>query len=101
MMNQNMLRQAQQLQAKMAKVQEELKTLTVEGTSGGGVVKVTANGHQEVLAITIDKEVVKPEDAEMLQDLVLAAVKDAIEKSKVLASSKLSVLTGGMRIPGM
>ena len=101
MMNQNMLRQAQQLQAKMAKVQEELKTLTVEGTSGGGVVKVTANGHQEVLAITIDKEVVKPEDAEMLQDLVLAAVKDAIEKSKTLASSKLAVLTGGMRIPGM
>ena len=101
MMNQNMLRQAQQLQAKMAKVQEELKTLTVEGTSGGGVVKVTANGHQEVLAITIDKEVVKPEDAEMLQDLVLAAVKDAIEKSKALASQKLSILTGGMKIPGM
>ncbi|MSQ32191.1 MAG: YbaB/EbfC family nucleoid-associated protein [Dehalococcoidia bacterium] len=101
MMNQNMLRQAQQLQAKMAKVQEELKTLTVEGTSGGGVVKVTANGHQEVISITIDKEVVKPEDAEMLQDLVLAAVKDAIEKSKVLASSKLAVLTGGMKIPGM
>lgn len=101
MMNQNMLRQAQQLQAKMAKVQEELKTLTVEGTSGGGVVKVTANGHQEVISVTIDKEVVKPEDAEMLQDLVLAAVKDAIEKSKVLASSKLAVLTGGMKIPGM
>ncbi len=101
MMNQNMLRQAQQLQAKMAKVQEELKTLTVEGTSGGGVVKVTANGHQEVLAITIDKEVVKPEDAEMLQDLVLDAVKDAIEKSKALASQKLSILTGGMKIPGM
>ena len=100
-MNKDMLRQAQQLQAKLGKIQEELKTLTVQGSSGGGAVKVVANGHQEIQSVTIDKEVVKPEDVDMLQDLVLAAVKDAMEKSRGLASEKLGVLTGGMKIPGL
>ena len=101
MMNKEMLRQAQQMQAKLTKIQEELKTLTVEGSSGGGVVKVVVNGHQEVQSVTIDKEAVKPDEVELLQDLVLAAVRDAVEKSKNMAASKLSVVTGGMRIPGL
>ncbi len=101
MMNKDMLRQAQQLQAKLGKIQEELKTLTVQGTSGGGAVKVVANGHQEIQSVTIDKEVVKPEDVEMLQDLVLAAVNEALEKSQELATQRLGAITGGLKLPGM
>ena len=100
-MNKEMLRQAQQMQAKLTKIQEELKTLTVEGSSGGGVVKVVVNGHQEVQSVMIDKEAVKPDEVELLQDLVLAAMRDAVEKSKQMAASKLAVVTGGMKIPGL
>ena len=78
----NVMKQAQKLQAKMLKMQEELAEKTVETTAGGGMIKVVANGRQQVLSITIDPEVVDPEDVEMLQDLVLAAVNDALTKAR-------------------
>ena len=97
----NMMKQAQKLQNKMAKLQEELADKTVEASSGGGMVKVVANGKQQVISIDIEKEVVDPEDVEMLQDLVLAAVNDALAKSQEMVSSQMSKLTGGMNIPGL
>jgi DNA-binding YbaB/EbfC family protein len=97
----NLMKQAQQLQSKMLKMQEELADKTVESSSGGGMVKVVANGRQQVLAITIEKEVVDPEDVEMLQDLVLAAVNDALAKAQEMVSSEMGKLTGGMNIPGL
>ncbi len=98
-MNKNLLRQAQQLQARMAKIQEELGTLTVEGSAGGGAVKVTMNGHQKVQKVEIAPEAA--EDVEMLQDLVMAAFNDAQAKAQELAANKMSALTGGMKIPGL
>ena len=101
-MNQRFLmQQAQQLQAKLAKAQEELNNVTVEATSGGGAVKVTMNGQQKIVSVTISKEVVSPDDVEMLQDLVLAAVSEAIAKSQKLAAERLSGVTGGLKIPGL
>ncbi len=101
MMNRKMMKQAQQLQKRMMEVQEELETATVEGTSGGGVVKVVVTGKMSVESITIDQEVIDPEDSDMLQDLVLAAINEGLEKAQELASSKMSALTGGMNIPGL
>ena len=97
----NMMKQAQKLQAKMLKMQEELAEQTIETTAGGGMVKVVANGRQQVVSIEIDPEVIDPEDAEMLQDLVLAAVNDALAKSQEMVSSEMGKLTGGMNIPGL
>ena len=97
----NMMKQAQKLQSQMAKLQEELADKTIETSSGGGMVKVVANGKQEVISIQIEKEVVDPDDVEMLQDLVLAAVNDALTKSQEMVSSEMSKLTGGMNIPGL
>ena len=112
MMNRQMRRQAKRQQAKgqggiqaqqplamLQKVQEELETLTVEGSAGGGVVKVVVTGKQTVDSVEIAPEAV--EDLEMLQDLVTAAVNDALTKSQEMASEKLSVITGGMNIPGL
>jgi hypothetical protein len=96
-----MMKQAQQLQSKMLKLQEELAERTVETTSGGGMVKVVANGRQQVLSIQIEKEVVDPDDLEMLQDLILAAINDALIKSQEMVSGEMSKLTGGMNIPGL
>ena len=96
-----MMKQAQQLQTKMMKMQEELAQKTVEGTAGGGMVKVVANGKQQVVSISIEAEVVDPEDVEMLQDLVLAAVNDALNRSQEMVSGEMSKLTGGMNIPGL
>jgi DNA-binding YbaB/EbfC family protein len=96
-----MMKQAQQLQSKMLKIQEEMAEKTVETTSGGGMVKVVANGRQQVLSIQIEKEVVDPDDVEMLQDLILAAINDALIKSQEMASEEMSKLTGGMNIPGL
>ena len=96
-----MLKQAQQLQSKMMKLQEELAEKTVETTSGGGMVKVVANGKQQVVSIQIEKEVVDPDDLEMLQDLILAAINDALSKSQEMVSGEMSKLTGGMNIPGL
>jgi DNA-binding YbaB/EbfC family protein len=96
-----MMKQAQQLQSKMLKLQEEMADKTVETTSGGGMVKVIANGRQQVLSIQIEKEVVDPDDVEMLQDLILAAVNDALIKSQEMATQEMSKLTGGLNIPGL
>ena len=97
----NMMKQAQKLQAKMLRLQEELAERTVETTAGGGMVKVVANGKQQIVSIKIEKEVVDPDDIEMLQDLVLAAVNDALAKSQEMVSAEMSKLTGGLNIPGM
>ncbi|RJP83352.1 MAG: YbaB/EbfC family nucleoid-associated protein [Desulfobacteraceae bacterium] len=97
----NMMKQAQQLQAKMMKMQEELGKKTVEAAAGGGMVKAVANGKQQIVSITIEKEVVDPEDVEMLQDLILAAVNDALTKSQEMVSSEMGKLTGGLNIPGL
>ena len=97
----NMMKQAQQLQSKMMKLQEELADKTVESSSGGGMVKVTANGRQQILSIQVEKEVVDPDDVEMLQDLVLAAVNDALAKAQEMVSSEMGKLTGGLNIPGL
>ena len=96
-----MMKQAQQLQSKMLKLQEELAKKTIETTSGGGMVKVVANGRQQVVSIQIEKEVVDPDDLEMLQDLILAAINDALIKSQEMVSGEMSKLTGGMNIPGL
>ena len=96
-----MMKQAQKLQSKMLKLQEEMAEKTVETSSGGGMVKVIANGKQQTLSIQLEKEVVDPEDIEMLQDLMLAAVNDALSKSQEMVSSEMSKLTGGLNIPGL
>ena len=98
-MNRNMIRQAQKLQAQLQKIQEELETLTVEGSAGGGVVKVVMTGKQTVESVTIEPEAA--EDVELLQDLVAAAVNDAFTKTQELAAKKMSAVTGGMNIPGL
>jgi len=100
-MNRDMMRQAQQLQARMAKIQEELGSEVVEGTAGGGVVTVVMNGHQVLHSIKIQPEAVDPEDVGMLEDLVTAAVNEALEKSRALAAQRLGALTGGFKIPGL
>ena len=96
-----MMKQAQQLQSKMFKLQEELAEKTVETSSGGGMVKVVANGKQQLVSIQIEQEVVDPDDVEMLQDLILAAVNDALNKAQEMVSEEMSKLTGGMSIPGL
>ena len=100
-MNRDMLRQAQQLQARMAKIQEELGSEVVESTAGGGAVTVGMNGHQVLQSIKIQPEAVDPEDVGMLEDLVTAAVNEALEKSRALAALRLGALTGGFKIPGL
>jgi len=97
----NLMKQAQKLQSKMMKLQEELADKTVETSAGGGMVKVVASGRQQIVAIQIEKEVVDPEDVEMLQDLLLAAVNDALAKSQEMVSGEMNKLTGGLNIPGM
>ena len=97
----NLMKQAQQFQAKMAKLQEELGEKTVEASSGGGMVTVVVNGRQEVLSITIDPEVVNSDDLEMLQDLILAAVNDGLTRAKNMINEEMSKLTGGLNIPGL
>lgn len=98
---QDMLRQAQMMQKKMAAVQEGLKTQEVEATSGGGMVTVRATGGQQIVSIVIDKSVVEAGDVEMLQDLVLAAVTDALKKAKTMMEEEMGKITGGFKIPGM
>ena len=100
-MNKFVMRQAQELQAKLAKAQQELANTTVEASSGGGAVKVTINGQQQIQQIKISPEAINPDDVEMLEDLVLAAVKEAIAKSQELAAQRLGKLTGGLKIPGL
>ena len=100
-MNKFMMQQAQKLQAQLIKAQEELANMTVEASSGGGAVTVTMNGQQQILSVKIDKEVVNPEDVEMLEDMVLSAVKEAQAKAQETAAKMMSGLTGGLNIPGL
>ncbi|TJY38989.1 YbaB/EbfC family nucleoid-associated protein [Cohnella pontilimi] len=99
-MNQ-MMKQVKKMQEQMMKAQEELGSKTVEGTAGGGVVTVTVNGHKKVLNVVIKPEAVDPEDVEMLQDLVMTAVNDAITKADEIANQDMGKFTGGMKIPGL
>ena len=95
------VRQAQDLQAKLLKAQQELANMTTEVTSGGGAIKIVVDGQQRIRSVSISPEVINAEDVEMLQDLVMTAVNEAIQKSQELAASHLSGLTGGLKIPGM
>ena len=97
----SMMKQAQKLQSKMLQMQEELAQKTVEASAGGGMVKVVANGKQQIVSVQIEKEVVDPEDVEMLQDLVQAAINDALARSQEMANAEMSKLTGGLSIPGL
>jgi DNA-binding YbaB/EbfC family protein len=96
-----MMRQAQRLQSKMSKLQEELASRQVEASAGGGMVKAVVNGKPELISVSIEKDVVDPEDIEMLQDLVVAAVNEALTRSKELVEGEMAKLTGGLKIPGL
>ena len=100
-MNKFLMRQAQEFQAKLAKAQQELGNITVEASSGGGVVKITINGQQKIQSVKISPEVINPDDVELLEDLILTAVSEAIAKSQELAAKHLGELTGGLKIPGL
>ena len=97
----NLMKQAQKMQKQMMEIQEELADRTVEATVGGGMVTVVANGQQDILSIKIDPEVVDPNDVEMLQDLILAAVNEAHRKAQEMMNQEMSKLTGGLKIPGL
>jgi len=97
----NLQRMALQMQQEMARVQAELETLTVDGTAGGGVVKATVTGKQDLVGLVIDPSAVDPDDVDMLQDLVMAAVNDALRASRELAEQKMGAVTAGLRIPGL
>jgi DNA-binding YbaB/EbfC family protein len=97
----NLAKMAQKMQADMARAQEELATLQVEGSAGGGAVRAVATGNQELVGLTIDPDAVDPQDVEMLQDLVLAAVNDALGNARKIAEQKMAAVTGGLRIPGL
>jgi DNA-binding YbaB/EbfC family protein len=100
-MNKFMMQQAQKLQTQLLKAQEELAALTVEASSGGGAVKVTMNGQQQIQSVKIAPEVVNPDDVEMLEDMVLSAVKEAQAMAQEAAAKKMGGLTGGLKIPGL
>ena len=97
----SMMKQAQKMQTKMAAMQEELKNEQLEASAGGGMVKVKITGDVQVVSITIDPAAVDPEDVEMLQDMVTAAVNEAIRSAQELAASRMNDITGGMNIPGL
>ncbi|MBP7763916.1 MAG: YbaB/EbfC family nucleoid-associated protein [Syntrophaceae bacterium] len=97
----NIMRQAKKMQEKMAHLQQELETKTVEAQSGGGMVRVLVNGKFEIVSLKIEKDVVNPDDIEMLQDLIAAAVNEGIRKSQELAQAEMAKITGGLAIPGM
>ena len=95
-----MMKQVQKMQREMAKLQEELESRTVEATAGGGAIKVVCSGKQEIQSIEISADVVDPDDVEMLQDLILAAVNESLRLSKEMVSNEMSKLTGGLSLPG-
>jgi DNA-binding YbaB/EbfC family protein len=97
----NIMKQAKKMQEKIGRLQAELETKTIEAQSGGGMVRVIVNGKFEVVSLKIEKDVVNPEDIEMLQDLITAAVNEGIRKSQEMASSEMAKITGGLGIPGM
>jgi len=100
-MNRSFMRQAQELQAKLARAQKELAEAKIEASSGGGVVTVTVNGQQQILSVKISPEALEFNDVEMLEDLVLAAVNEALTKSQELAAKRMGKITGGLNIPGL
>ena len=97
----NIMQQAKKIQERLANIQEEMAARTIEGSAGGGMVTVVANGRQEIVGRKIEPEVVNPEDIEMLQDLVQAAVNDALRKSQEMVQQEMAKVTGGLKIPGM
>lgn len=97
----NMMKQAQQMHSKMQEIQKELADKKIEAESGGGMVKVTANGKGEILFIRIEKEIIKQEEKEVLEDLVLVAINEALRRSQELNVSEMSKITGGLKIPGL
>jgi DNA-binding YbaB/EbfC family protein len=97
----NLQRMAQQMQQDMLRIQTELETMTVDGSAGGGVVKAVVTGKQELVSVTIDPSAVDPSDVDMLQDLIVAAVNDALRSSRSVAEEKMAAVTGGLRLPGM
>jgi DNA-binding YbaB/EbfC family protein len=97
----NIMKQAKKIQEKIAQMQVELETKTVEASAGGGMVAVVVNGKFEILSLKVDKEVVNPEDVEMLQDLIIAAVNEGVRKAQEMTASEMSKITGGFNIPGM
>jgi DNA-binding YbaB/EbfC family protein len=97
----NLQRMAQQMQQDLLRIQGELETLSVEGSAGGGVVKAVVTGKQEVVSVTIDPSAVDPSDVDMLQDLIIAAVNDALRTSRQVAEEKMAAVTGGLKLPGM
>ncbi len=96
-----MMKQAQKLQSKMMELQAELGNRTVSAQAGGGMVEATANGRQELVSLRIDPEVVNPEDVDLLQDLILAAVNEALNRAREMMAQEMSKLTGGLQIPGL
>ena len=97
----NPMQQVKALQEKMAKIQEQLASMTVESTAGGGMVTVLMNGRQELVSLKLEPQVVDPEDVEMLQDLIVAAVNDALRKSQEMAAGEMGKLAGGLNLPGL
>lgn len=97
----NIMREAQKLQAEMMRMQEEAKTKTVEATAGGGMVTAVANGAGELVSLKIEKDVVNPDDVEMLQDLIIAAANEALRRAHEMVSSEMAKLTGGLQLPGL
>ena len=97
----NIMKQAKKMQERMLELQEELAAKTVDATAGGGMVSVRVNGKFEILSLKIEKEVINPDDAEMLQDLIIAAVNEGVRKAQEMASAEMAKLTGGMQIPGL
>lgn len=97
----NLLKQAQEMQARMAKIQEELGQKTVQGSAGGGMVQVTVNGQFNLTAVKIEASVINADEKEMLEDLILAAVNDGMRKARDLVSTEMGKLTGGLKIPGL
>jgi len=97
----NIIKQAQQMQAKMARLQEELAQRTVEASAGGGMVTAVVNGRNELISIKIERDVVNPDDVEMLQDLIVAAVNEGVRKAQEMATAEMSKITGGLNIPGL
>ena len=100
-MNMNMIKQAQKMQQDMLKMQEEMESKEYDATAGGGMVKAVVNGRHEVLSLTINPEAVDPEDVEMLQDTILAAVNEAMRKAEAEAAQNMSKLTGGLNLGGL
>ena len=97
----NIMKQAQEMQHKMSKIQEDLAQKQITGSAGGGMVTVTVNGRGDILSTKIEKELLNPDEAEMLQDLFVAATNDALRKAKELGTQEMGHLTGGMKIPGL